>query len=271
MKIERFETLRFTNKYMFATVLKEDPELCKEIIEAILDVKIREIIRTNSEETIETSSTGHGVRLDVYLEGDDAIYDIEMQTADKKNLPKRSRYYQGILDTDYLDQGSDYNSLKKTYVIFICTFDLFGKDLCKYTFRNYCDEDKSLGLNDDSVKVFVNTNGRVESASPELVELLRYVKDEEVTGDLTKKLDGRVRNTRRNERRRAEYMTWEWELEYAKREAAEKARTQGLEEGRAEGRAVERSSIIKMMLNRLTPREIVDLGFSAEEVEAAKK
>lgn len=62
-------------------------------------------------------------------------------------------------------------------------------------------------------------------------------------------------------------MTWEWELEYAKREAAEKARTQGLEEGRA----VERSNIIKMMLNSLTPTEIVNLGFSAEEVEAAKK
>ena len=121
--IERYEELKFTNRYIFSWVLKRDHELCKEVIEAILDVRIREIIKIEDEDSVETSVTGHGVRLDVYLEDDDAIYDIEMQIEDTGNLPKRSRYYQGSIDTDYLDKGADYNTLKKTCVIFLCSFD----------------------------------------------------------------------------------------------------------------------------------------------------
>ena len=163
-----YEQLKFTDSFMFCNILRNDPELCKELVEAILDVKIREIIRTNDEESIKPSSDGHGVRLDVYLEGDDAIYDIEMQTSDTGSLRKRSRYYQSVLDTDFLKAGQDYNQLKKTYVIFICTFDLFGEGLPKYTFPNTCAEAPGLDLGDESIKVFINAQGALKGASPEL-------------------------------------------------------------------------------------------------------
>lgn len=49
-----------------------------------------------------------------------------MQSTDKKNLPKRTRYYQGMIDLNIINKGEDYNKLKKSYVIFICDYDEFG-------------------------------------------------------------------------------------------------------------------------------------------------
>ena len=39
-----------------------------------------------------------------------------MQATDKGELPERTRYYQGILDVQALNQGNDYINLKDSYV-----------------------------------------------------------------------------------------------------------------------------------------------------------
>lgn len=46
--------------------------------------------------------------------------------------------------------------IKKTYVIFICLKDVFGKNLLIYTFNNICEQDHSLTLGDEATKVIVN-------------------------------------------------------------------------------------------------------------------
>ena len=72
------------------------------------------------------TADGKGIRFDVYSEDDSGIvYDCEMQTSKKDNLPKRTRYYQGMIDLNLLERGADYKELKKSYVIFICPFDQF--------------------------------------------------------------------------------------------------------------------------------------------------
>ena len=53
-----------------------------------------------------------GVRLDIYVESEDGTsYDVEVQTTDKRNLPKRMRFYQSIMDINFLNKGMDYNVL----------------------------------------------------------------------------------------------------------------------------------------------------------------
>jgi len=39
------------------------------------------------------------------------IYNIEMQTKVKKELPKRSRYYQGMIDMNLIERGAKYKDL----------------------------------------------------------------------------------------------------------------------------------------------------------------
>ncbi len=54
-----------------------------------------------------------------------------------------------------ISKGEDYDRLKKSFVIFICTFDPFGKGRHLYTFGNRCNEDVSLVLGDETSKVFL--------------------------------------------------------------------------------------------------------------------
>lgn len=74
------------------------------------------------------------------------IFDVEMQMSDTLELPKRSRYYQSVCDMDSLEAGKFYSDLKESYVIFICPFDLFGKELpCYNTSRKASRTGRSQG------------------------------------------------------------------------------------------------------------------------------
>ena len=270
---KKYEQLKFTDNFMFCHILQNNPELCKDIVEAILDVKIREIVRIGKEESVKPSSDGHGVRLDVYLEGDDAIYDIEMQTSDTGNLRKRSRYYQGVLDTDFLKTGHDYNELRKSYVIFICSFDLFGEKKPRYTFRNVCDEVPELELDDEAVKVFVNAKGALDESSPLLEELLKYITDGTVSGALTERIETDVKEALKNEETRSKYMTFEWELATKYREGMEagieKGMEAGIEKGIEQGIEKGRLDAIRKMLSKLSQEDILSMGYGKDEIERA--
>lgn len=55
------------------------------------------------------------IRMDVYFEDDaGTVYDLEVQTTNKRNLGKRTRYYQSMIDTRVLEKRQDYNLLKKS-------------------------------------------------------------------------------------------------------------------------------------------------------------
>jgi len=54
----------------------------------------------------------------------------------KDDVRKRSRFYQGLIDTPVLKSGkkTKYRHRPSTVIIFITKEDVFGKDLAKYAF-----------------------------------------------------------------------------------------------------------------------------------------
>ena len=118
---KKYEELEFTDDFFFCKILTKNKPLCKELLELILEVKISDIVFMAEQKPIELTASAKGIRLDVYVEDNaNTVYDIEMQPVVKKNLPKRSRYYQGMIDLNLIDRGADYKELKKSFVIFIC-------------------------------------------------------------------------------------------------------------------------------------------------------
>ena len=105
------------------------------------------------------------VRLDVFsIDQKGVIYNTEMQEERRTDLVKRSRYYQGLIDSSILEPGCiSFNKLNDTYVIMIMPFDLFGLGKYQYTFRTYCEEEKTLELRDGVVRIFLNTKGKNDS------------------------------------------------------------------------------------------------------------
>ena len=263
-----YEELTFTNSFIFSKVMTNNPEICKELTEAILGTKIKEIVKSPDREfPIEITEDGKGVRFDVVFEGDDSIYDIEMQSYMDMDLPKRSRYYQSMSDLRQLEKGAAYSEIKKSYIIFICTFDPFGEGLPKYTFTNVCKEKNDLQLGDDAIKIFINSKGIASGETPRLKELLKYIEDGKANGSLTRMIEDEVKIARMNKNWRTQYMTYQQEIEYAAYRAAKKARETALEEGRLEGKI----ETIKRFTEILSPEEILKLGFTKEDVEAAQK
>lgn len=56
---------------MFCKILGQDQELCREILELILDRKIKAIKYPQTQKQIEITSDGKGIRLDVYAEDEE--------------------------------------------------------------------------------------------------------------------------------------------------------------------------------------------------------
>ena len=175
--VKTYEELELKDDFMFSVIMR-DPRYVKPFLETILRIKIAKIEYPEVQKNIDIAAGAKGIRLDVYVEDEKhTVFNLEMQTTTARNLPKRMRYYQGMIDLNILEKGDDYNHLKKSYVIFICTFDPFGLGRHIYTFENRCSEDTTLTLNDGTVKIILNTKGTLDDVSPEMKRLLDYMRN----------------------------------------------------------------------------------------------
>ena len=229
-RIKEWEELTIRDNFLFQKVM-QNKRLCMWLITKLLGIKVRDIIYPEAEKTVETSPTQKGIRLDVYvLTEDGTIIDIEMQTADKSLgwLPKRTRYYQAMIDLNVLGKGKDYIELKKSFVIFICTFDPFPESNRKmYTFTNLCHEQDGLELGDETVKIFLNTKGTIGEVDEDIDKFLAYVDGKAAEGQFTQDIAAEVERLKQHNETRVEYMTLMMELKEQRREGYDEGRTDG--------------------------------------------
>ena len=262
-----YEELELKDDFMFSVIMR-DPKYVKPFLETILRIKIAKIEYPEVQKNIDIAAGAKGIRLDVYVEDEKhTVFNLEMQTTTARNLPKRMRYYQGMIDLNILEKGDDYNHLKKSYVIFICTFDPFGLGRHIYTFENRCSEDTALTLNDGTVKIILNTKGTLDDVSPAMKRLLDYVDGKGVSDTFTRNLEEAVQFARQNEKWRLDYMTLQQEY----RERFQEGKAEGIKEGKIEGlREGKNEGKIETLYEELhmTVVEIAEkLAISEEEVQ----
>ena len=169
--------LNLLDKFLFDEAM-DDPENVKTMLDIILSQNTNLKHPPQTEKEQRTSTDNRQIRLDVYaIDEDDVIYEVEAQKENTHNLPKRSRLYQGIIDSKLLPPGVvDFNLLNEVLIVLIMPFDLFGYGLYRYTFQMKCEEVPELKLDDGATRIFLNTRGKhPELVSPELIELLKYM------------------------------------------------------------------------------------------------
>ena len=276
-RMKDYDDLDFTDDFMFCKVLKNNPQLCKKLAQVCTGEKFGDIV-IHKQHEIEITLNGHGVRFDVCLEDEKIICDVEMQVVLKSNLPKRSRYYQGIVDVENLERGKDYQNLRKSYIIFICLENPFKEaNLHKYTFVNICKEDKSLELGDDAIKIFLTPDSTADDISGELEELMNFVVKKQGNSDFTKGLEEAVAAIKRGDGWRWEYMHIKELYDDAHQTGEKKGRKEGRIEGIKEGRAEEREKgdrdLIEILAAAGVPKEeiiknlVQKRGLSEEEAK----
>ena len=112
-----------------------------------------------------------------------------------------------MIDLQLIDKGQFYDELKRSYVIFICPFDLYGKGRHIYTFENICKEDDSISMGDEAVKIFLNAKGTLDDVSDELKAFLDYVAGKKPKDAYVERLEEAVKEAKKNREWRHEYMT----------------------------------------------------------------
>ncbi|MBR2825785.1 MAG: Rpn family recombination-promoting nuclease/putative transposase [Solobacterium sp.] len=256
MNNSKIESLTLKNDFLFCTVFTSNEKLLKELVKIITNRKVKKVFNLQKQKFQDFDFTSKAIRLDVSFEDEEGvIYHIEMEQFDKTNIPKRMRYYQSNSDALQISKGKNYDELHKTYIIFICGYDPFGKGLSKYTFQNYCEESSGLVLGDETVKIILNTEGIRDNISEELRNLLDYFcgKNNQDTAFI-QELDKIVNQVKNNKAWRERYMTWEEKYSLY----LEDGRRQGIKEGIKEGKE---ETILAFITSRRND------GYSDEEIE----
>ena len=179
------------------------------------------------------------------------IYNTEAQKAEKKDLVKRSRFYQSLIDSSLLEPGEiSFNQMNDTCIIMITPFDLFGEERYQYTFRSRCDENSALLMEDGAIRIFLNSHGKnPEEVSPELIELLKYMEStdavlaENSANEKLKKIHKHVSQIKASEEMGVKYMQ-KWE-----------EKVLDIEKGREEGRILTEISVARFQFENKRPAE----------------
>ena len=193
--------------------------------------------------------------MDVYLKDENRVINVEMQTTNKGDLPRRSRYYQAAADIDTTPKGSEYKDLKENVIIFICTFDPFHCGKAMYHFANYCiNHDLPIPLEDGTSKIFLNTATECpRDLDLDLQLFYDYVRGKPAQTTFTKELDSSISKLKEEKEERNMYLTYTSRMMECRQEGI----SIGLERGLAQG----------AYQNKLeTARSLMQDGFSAEMI-----
>ena len=260
--VKQWHDATIQNNFVFGKTMELYPNLCRQLLEGILNIKIKSISYLEREKNIETRTDSKGIRLDIYVEDNkNRSFDVEMQISNSDNLAKRMRYYQGLIDLDKLKHGQHYSALGQSFIIFICPFDKFKQGRHIYTFRECCDQDTSLKLNDEATKIFLSTKGTMNDVSNDIKAFLDYVDCGVVKGIFVKELDEAVRSIKSNEKARLDFMTFQMYMLEHELEAQERGRNIGIE-----------SVALNMLRRGKSPEEIhEDTQLSLERIQELAK
>ena len=236
--------LNLSDFALFLSVMK-DPRAYRDVLSIILEEPDLKLADVKVEQVVLNKSGKRAIRLDAWaLDTDNRQFDMEMQnSASSDDIRKRARFYQGLLDTPVLKSGRETRNknLPSTTIIFITQDDIFGKDLAKYTFSEWCEEIPEVPLGDGTKKIFLNMASK--NGAPELVSLLQYMKNTTLDNEEIVVKDERLVELDRivNEVKQSE----EWEavrmnileigMERGKEIGIEQGKEIGIEQGREIG------------------------------------
>ena len=264
---KKWESLTFTDDFIFSRVMR-NKKLCRTLLEMILKVKVGKINFLTSHHAIQIDPNAKGIIMDVYLKDENKVINVEMQTSNHGDLPRRARYYQAAADIDTTPKGSEYSDLKQNYVVFICTFDPFLQGKPIYNFQNYCiTYGIPIPLVDGTEKIFLNTAAKdTTSLDRELRLFYDYIKGKVAQTAFTKELDATISQMKQEKEERNMYLTYSSRMMECRRDGYEEGISIGLEQGAYQNKL---ETARKLIARSYSPEEIADVsGLTIYQVQS---
>jgi len=258
--------LNLMDNFLFHEMLLQEDvqeEFCRILLKTILNKEVRHVKVTPQKTILGADTNKHGIRFDAYIEavvGSDSIdadvvpdiYDIEPnRTYERETLPKRMRYYHGMIDSQFLQAGQTYDKLPNVVIIFILPYDPFGKDRMVYTIRNEVLEEPDIEYNDGALKMILYTKGKTKDSGKELQDMLKYMEEstaDNVTNQDIESVHHLVNRVKARKEVDLNYMkSWEWD-DYNKKLGIQEGIKLGRSEGIEIGRDEERTNSIRILI-----------------------
>ena len=132
----------------------EATELLLNIILQRSDLKVLEVV--GQREYKNPMSGGRSITIDIYaVDGNDKVYDVEVQRAPEGADPHRARFHSSMVDTKMLKAGQEFKEIHDSYVIFITASDVMGAGHSLYHVNRIVEE-MGTHFGDGSHIIYVN-------------------------------------------------------------------------------------------------------------------
>lgn len=197
----RVSNMTLMSDVLFNAFMNENIECMEYVLRIIMDKEDLQVMRVEIQHSV-PNPFSRGVRYDVFAKDDQGNdYDIEVQQADSGAVPKRGRYNSSMMDYMSLDKNQDWDSLPKTYVIFITENDVLGGDLPIYHINRRIDEMNGALYGDESQIIYVNgayrvKDGEAKTALTSLIDDFHCVNPDDMDSQL---LADRMRQIKNSE------------------------------------------------------------------------
>ena len=212
-KTNTIQGLNLADNFLFRKVMS-DTEICRMVLEKILNIPIKKVEFPVTRKTIDIAHDGVGVRLDACINDEqDTIYSVEILCCGDEELLRKTRYFQCNIDSGIILPGEESTKLKKSYIIFICTFDPFSDGRHLYTFENRCVENLSLTLGDETTEIFLSTRGKKDDVDDEIKDFLAYIENstdtcvQQTSSPLVNAIHKRATEIKLDKKMELQYMT----------------------------------------------------------------
>jgi predicted transposase/invertase (TIGR01784 family) len=286
--ITPFQQLPLSNNFMFAQVMRQ-PDICKLFLEELLGFPIAKLEFIGKEQDLSDTAGYHGVRLDVYAnDANQTRYDIEMQNTNRHDLELRGRYYQSIIDRNFLGRSIDYAKIPYSYIIFICDFDYYGLGFARYGHICVLEEKNNFRVDNRTRFLILNSRYKKVNVRPAIKDFLDYIRTKDdsypYASDLVKKAVEEVERVREDGDLGGAYMTWAMNLQDEHALGLEegiqigeaRGREKGIQIGEARGRekGIQQGilgTLISLVLERMLPYEVGQERSGLSEAEFRAK
>ena len=215
---------------------------------------------------IQVNPAMKSIRLDLYFKNSNKVYNIEMQRSNDEDIAHRARYYSSIIDANLIEQGTTYDKLLDSYVIFLCTTDPFKKGNYIYKFKSMCENEKDLCENNGRYNIYLNTKGTKGDISLDLEVLFEYINGgtsaigKKTNNELVNLIDSYVVEFNKSDTWRKGYMTLELLMQDNYKSGLAKGLAEGEKRGEKKAQAQAKkkeAQIVKNLYSKKIPLETI--------------
>ncbi|WP_192944498.1 Rpn family recombination-promoting nuclease/putative transposase [Ligilactobacillus agilis] len=165
----------FTDDVMFELVMSQ-LEICRKFLKAVLPQLDFTKIKVVDQSHLKTDYLSKAGRLDIHCT--DAYgnqFDIELQMTNEHKVAQRAKYYHALMTNHMLTAGENYQSLKETYVIFLCPFNPLAIEQQRAVGHYRMISEEGDYLNDGTHTLILNASSDWEGVSDELKGIFQLV------------------------------------------------------------------------------------------------